>query len=106
MKMPESMDIRTMDIRELYNLFIAEEEEKGETYQQARFGIDFRFDIYDYFNNAMKIKMKTGFMIYRGRTIQTKELWTELEKRKKVMIKWLEDNMEDTSPIKARGLTE
>ena len=63
-----------------------------ETYRIARYGVNIRFDIYDYLNNAIIMKEKKGVAMYRGRSIDLSDLWTELEKRTIKMRKWLKNN--------------
>lgn len=74
-----------------------------EVYSKARYGVNIRFDLYDYLNNIMVIKGKTGKIIVRGKNnrmnlYDISDFWTELEQRTIIMKKWLKLNGEDDLP--------
>lgn len=98
-------DSRTLNVKEAFltlTQYMTETEEYPdleETYNKARFGIQLKFDIYDYINEMVKMKEKTGKILYRGRTINISDFWTELEKRNILIKKWLIENTEDQGVI-------
>lgn len=108
-------DINSMDFKDTFYYLqtfldlIGEKDEEGkelypelpETYQKARFGINTKFDAYDYLNGVMTIKTKTGKALYRGKTINLSSLWTELEERTITMKKWIKANLPDPINIGA-----
>lgn len=95
-------DISSLDIKQAF-LMLAEEKDGDykdieEVYGKARFGIQKRFDIYDYIYDLMSFsKVKSGKVIYRGVTIKLTEFWTEIEERNNLIKKWLRDNLEPDS---------
>lgn len=64
-------------------------------YKKARYGITLEFDLYDYINGAVNdSKMKNGIIIVRGESFDMSEFWTELERRTKILKKWLKEYAE------------
>jgi hypothetical protein len=64
-------------------------------YDKARFGIIEKFDIYDFIYEIINFqKIKTGKVIYRGKSIPMSNFWTELEARNTLMKKWLKENVQ------------
>lgn len=108
-------DINSMDFKETFYYLqtfldsIGETDEEGndvyeelpETYDKARFGINTKFDAYDYLNKVMIIKPKVGKVLYRGKTINLTDLWTELEERTIIMKQWIKANLPDPINIGA-----
>lgn len=114
--MANEADIEIMDTKEAFYTLQSEmgkyedeelnEEEKKtakeirEVYKLARFGIKMEFDIYDYLNGIIFIKGKTGKALYRGRTLDLSEMWTEIERRTIKMKNWLIRNTTEETGIK------
>lgn len=101
-------DVRTLNVKEAFltlTQYMAEEEgtfnDIEDVYHKARFGINLKFDIYDYINEMINIKSKTGKIIYRGRTLDISDFWTELETRNILIKKWLIENTEEEGVIKS-----
>lgn len=102
-------DISTMDMKEAFYYLQSfldqtdEKDEKGnllfpdlaETYKKIRYGLEIKFDVYDYLNGVITIKSKIGVAIYRGKPIELSKLWDELEERTIVCRKWLKENIND-----------
>lgn len=92
-------DFRTLDLKELYNIFVLEmdDEKEGdrEAYNEVRYGVNLKFDIYDFFNGVVKVKEKTGVAIYKRKLWKLDKLWTELEKRRKIIYNWVTDQEEE-----------
>ena len=61
--------IRNMSFDEAYEtLLLADLNEQGEKVkQQARYGIDITFDVYEWINNIIVIKPKKGYAIIHGK---------------------------------------
>lgn len=104
-------DYKTLKLEELWELFLTERieiEDKQatrdakETYTFARHGINIHFDIYDYLEDNMIIKPKSGTVIYKGKTFTTTNLYTELENRKILLKKWINKYVEDDEPLEAK----
>lgn len=98
-------DNRQMELSEMYNVFIVEmdEEKDKDVYALIRLGIDLEFDIYDYFNGIMEIKRKAGDVVYRNRIFKLADVWTELEKRRKLLYNWIEENTGLNLGLEPRG---
>lgn len=100
-------DIRTLNVKESFLLLtqymteIEDFEGLQEVYDTARFGIKLKFDLYDYIYENITMKGKTGKIIYRGRTIDLSNFWTELEARNILIKKWLIENTEEEGVIKS-----
>ena len=103
--MEETKEISTLNIKESFLMltqYLDDKEEYNdleETYEQVRFGKNIRFDIYDYINEMVKVKDKSGLIIYRGKTINLTKFWTELEERNIIAKKWLKTNTTEESNI-------
>lgn len=116
--MNEDTDIDQLDIKESFYLLqqylnhIGEKDEDDqelyvnlpEIYKKARYGIKLKFDLYDYLNQAITIKQKTGKIQYRNENFDMSAFWTELEERNILMKKWLIDNQPETKTITAYPL--
>lgn len=90
-------DIGSMNIKESFlslTQYLGDEKypDLDEIYQEIRFGIDLKFDLYDYINEMIQTKSKSGRVIYRGKTIDLTKFWTEIETRNIKAKKWLKEN--------------
>lgn len=97
----EELEIKTLDLEQCWLVFKTEIEMETEEYRDVRFGVDIKFDINDYLLGNMKIVAKTGIIYYKGRNFNTESFYTELEKRERIMKRWLEIHLleeRDTSP--------
>lgn len=116
---PISMaDVTGMGLHETYKLFVqlAQEaneiedpkirkefkEEYKKIYQQARFGLTLKFDIYTEFNEFYAPKTKSGKINIEGRTYELWEYFTELEERESLMKKFILDSGIETDIIAPR----
>lgn len=101
--MTEDIDINSLNIKESFLMltqYMDEDyEDIEEIYQKVRFGINLRFDIYDYINEMIKTKDKNGIVIYRGKNMNLTKFWTELEQRNIIAKKWLKENTIEEGPL-------
>lgn len=89
-KSPEE-SIKSLSIREAYNTFLLEvDDSEGETVKKkARFGIKIHFDLYEWLEEAMTIKLKKGVVIMHGRKYALSSILTEIENRNVLIKKYL-----------------
>lgn len=100
--MSETLDILTLSFRQAWDLFILISN-RDETYRKARFGINLKFDIYDYFNNRMVMKYKTGIALIMGKPFKIEDIETEREQREKLVKEWLLENYVEDDFYSPRG---
>ena len=113
--MNSETDIDQLNITEAFNTlqeylsYIGEKDEDEqeiypdlpETYEKARHGINLKFDIYDYINQTITIKTKTGKVQYRNKNFNLTDFWTELEERTILIRKWLKNNQPERQTTRA-----
>jgi hypothetical protein len=101
-------EINAMSIVEAYKNFSTyiDELKERELYKDVRFGTNgIGFDLYDWANGRMRIKTKSGVVIYRGMTIKEEYLITELERRERIIKKHLIKVLFDKPTwLKPRGI--
>ena len=79
---------------------IGEEDDEGnklymdlsQVYQKARYGVKMKFDLYFHIYGHLTIKTKTGILIYKGKSYDMSDYYTELEQRNILMKKWIREN--------------
>lgn len=86
------MDIRTLTLDEAWEIFKTDIERNNIIYKKVRFGISIAFDINLYFKGFIIIKGKSGKVFIGNQTYTAIELFTELERRERIMKKWLLEN--------------
>jgi len=109
MKIPkeiaEKVVIGTM--QELWDTFITLEGEYREfdaEYDEVRYGIDVKFEIYDLWEDTKTIvrKDKDGKVIIKGNTYKLEDFRTEKEERRKIMVEAILENTTDKEVLGAR----
>lgn len=115
--MEDEKDISQLNVKEAFYTIqqfldeIGEKDEDGKPmyedlpniYKKGRYGLKIKFDIYDYINETIGFKTKTGQVCYRSKTFKLSEFWTELEDRAIIMKKWLKQNNPEVSAINPYG---
>jgi len=102
--MSDSTEIRTLGFEEAWQLFKTEAEIGSEEYELARKGIEIKFDINDYFHGNITIKGKTGKAFVRGKLYKSEDIYTEIEKRERLIKEWLLENFADEEIATPRGM--
>lgn len=102
--MNEELDIKTLDIKECWNLFKTESEMTDTIYREVRFGIQIAFDINDYLNGYINIKPKTGKCLIRGKSYPSETLHSELELRERAMKEYLVQVLVPQQTLTPRGI--
>lgn len=97
-------DFFTIPFEDAWAYFKISIESSSKEYQQVRFGIKIKFDIYDYQKGRIETKPKQGLALLHGKRYNLEEIETELEEREKIMKNWLIDNEEKTGIMKMREL--
>lgn len=100
-------DIQEMGLEEAYNYFILLIPSTTKEYNQARYGINIKFDIYEYFRGNLKIYQKKGIVVIHKQIIKLDHLYTELENRTKIIKKMLLEAMGQENEITTmRGIEQ
>lgn len=93
--MSQEQDVRTLALEQAYEMFISEGDDGpsyNDVYQEARYGITLKFDIYEHLQGHIQVRNKTGKVFIRGKAYDSDEFYTELEQRNKVIKAWLEEH--------------
>lgn len=100
-------DVREMGLEEAYNNFILLVASNTQEYQWVRYGINIKFDIYNYFQGNMKIYKKKEMMIIHKKIYKLDAIYTELENRIKIIKKvLLELTNKNKEIVQMRGIEE
>lgn len=95
--------IRGMGLKEAYNFITSHQDLPSNIHEQVRFGfLQPRIDIYDYLNSTLLMKGKTGEVVYRGHAFTLEVVYTDMEKRQKIMKEWLIDKYKRTTITMSR----
>ena len=91
---PSQMEerIREMGIKEAYNFLVSEEDVPKNIMKRARYGwLMPSVDIWDYLreNSGITLRKKTGKARYRGKTYTMGDIYTDMEKRLRLIKKYL-----------------
>lgn len=93
-----------MNFEESWNYFKTEINMTDTEYKKARFGINIRFDLNDYLKGRINIKSKSGKALIKGKSHDLEEFETEIEKRERLIKKWLLENCQEKEVAKPRGM--
>lgn len=102
------INIRGLDIRECFEMFLAEwkEDEEEDIGRLVIFGINLGFSLFDYVKGRRNIveKDKIGKVYINGKTYRIEEFDMELARRERVMKEYLIDKLENKPIVKPRGI--
>lgn len=95
----EKAYIMGLSLRETYEHFIMAISQEEEDYKKARFGINQKFDIYDYFKQNYITKHKKETIKINNNLIKIKDFHSEIENRTKLMKQKLIEEIKDGMDI-------
>lgn len=98
----EQLKIRALSLEEAWNVFKTEAEMTDQEYKQSRYGVEIKFDIYDYFMGNIIIKQKKGLVKIGNATYRLTDLYTELELRERIMKDYLEEAFQEDELVTSR----
>lgn len=105
--MSSNLDYLQLGLEECWNIFKSEgdlqETEYKQLYHLIRHGIGIKFDINIYLNGHIIIKPKTGKVFIRGHIYSSESLYTELEKRERLIKGWLIENLTNPGIVSKGG---
>lgn len=99
----ETIDLTLEDAYKRFCVYKIDNKELEKSYQQIRWGIKIKFDIYTHFKNKIINKEKEGVVIIEGKSYANKDYYTELEEREALIKKEILEHVSVPNKIKGRG---